>query len=287
MDPRLQRRVQRYGWDRAAAAYEPAWQAQLAPAHDLMLQMGALRPGERVLDVACGTGLVTLRVAETVGAAGAVVGTDIAGEMIEAAARAAAARGLDHVRFERADAEDLPFWDGCFDAALCGLGLMYVPDPVRALGEMRRVLRPGGRVAVAVWGARRACGWAEIFPITDARVASDVCPMFFQLGTQDMLARAVAAAGFADIQVERISTMLHYGSAEDALAAVFRGGPVALAYSRFDDATRHSAHAEYLDSIAAYATGDGYRIPGEFVVAVARSSMAQTRHDKEQEHARN
>jgi ubiquinone/menaquinone biosynthesis C-methylase UbiE len=286
MDPRLQRRVQRYGWDRAAAAYEHGWQGQLAPAHDLMLQMGGVRPGDHVLDVACGTGLVTFRVAETVGDAGAVVGTDIAGEMIDLAARAAAARRLGHVRFQRADAEDLPFADGCFDATLCGLGLMYVPDPVRALCEMRRVLRPGGRAAAAVWGARQACGWAEIFPITDSRVASDVCPMFFHLGTRDTLARSFTAAEFADIQVERINTTLHYASAEDALAAVFRGGPVALAYSRFDDATRRSAHAEYLDSIAGYLTGDGYRIPGEFVVAAARSSIPQTRHDRELAHAR-
>ena len=94
-------------------------------------------------------------------------------------AAAPSLRDLAHVRFERGDAEALPLPDASFDAAVCALGLMYVPDPVRALCEMRRLLRPGGRAAAAVWGARRNCGWAEIFPITDARVASEVCPMFF------------------------------------------------------------------------------------------------------------
>jgi hypothetical protein len=136
---------------------------------------------------------------------------------------------------------------------------------------MRRLLRPGGRAAAAVWGARRKCGWAEIFPITDARVASEVCPMFFHLGTGDMLARAFEAAGFTEVRSERLSITLSYASAEDALAAVFCGGPVALAYSRFDEATRRAVHAEYLESIAAYRTGDGYAVPGEFVVAAARA----------------
>jgi ubiquinone/menaquinone biosynthesis C-methylase UbiE len=275
VEPRLQRRVQRYGWDRAVVAYEQGWRAQLEPAHDLMLDMVDLRPGDRVLDVACGTGLVSLRIAEAVGAAGAVVGTDISGQMVDEARRIAALREVDNAGFERADAEALPFADQSFDAAVCGLGLMYVPDPIGALAEMRRLLKPGGRAAAAVWGARRNCGWAEIFPITDARVASDVCPMFFRLGTQDMLAHAFTAAAFAEVRLERLATVLHYACAEDALAAVFRGGPVALAYSRFDEATRRAVHAEYLDSIAAYRAGDGYRIPGEFVVAAARAGSSR------------
>ena len=179
------------------------------------------------------------------------------------------------MRFERGDAEALPLPDAGFDAAVCALGLMYVPDPVRALCEMRRLLRPGGRAAAAVWGARRNCGWAEIFPITDARVASDVCPMFFHLGTKDMLARAFEAAGFADVRSERLATTLRYASPEDALAAAFRGGPVALAYSRFDAATRRAVHAEYLASIAPYRSGGGYEVPGEFVVAAARAPLPQ------------
>ena len=270
MDPRLQRRVQRYGWDRAVAVYEHGWRAQLEPAHALMLDMVGLQPGDRALDVACGTGLVTFRMAEVVGERGAVVGTDISGEMVEAARRIAVERGVGNATFERSDAEELPFADETFDAAVCGLGLMYVPDPGRALREMRRLLRPGGGAAAAIWGTRRNCGWAEIFPITDARVASEVCPLFFHLGTQDMLARTFAAAGFTDIRFERLLTTLHYATPDDALAAVFRGGPVALAYNRFDDATRRAVHAEYLESIAAYGAAGGYRVPGEFVVAAAR-----------------
>jgi ubiquinone/menaquinone biosynthesis C-methylase UbiE len=273
MDPRLQRRVQRYGWDRAAASYEAGWRAQLEPAHSLMLDMVAARPAERVLDVACGTGLVSFRLAAAVGTAGAVVGTDISGEMVESARREATVRGFANLRFERSDAEALPYADASFDAAVCGLGLMYVADPVQALREMRRLLRPGGRAAAAVWGARASCGWAEIFPITDARVASEVCPMFFHLGTRDMLARSFAAAGFAEVRLERVQTTLHYASEAAALGAVFRGGPVALAYSRFDEATRQAVHAEYLASIAGYRAGGGYQVPGEFVVAAARVSF--------------
>jgi ubiquinone/menaquinone biosynthesis C-methylase UbiE len=269
MDPQLQRRVQRYGWDRAVVAYEHGWRAQLEPAHVLMLNVLTLRPGDRVLDIACGTGLVSLRMAEAVDKEGVVVGTDISGEMVGAARRIAAERGVGNARFERSDAEALPFESGFFDAAACALGLMYVPDPVRALREMRRVLRPGGKAAAAVWGARHKCGWAEIFPITDARVASEVCPMFFHLGTQDTLADTFAAAGFTDIRAERLTTTLRYANADDALEAVFRGGPVALAYSRFDERTRRAVNGEYLDSIAAYRADDGYRLPGEFVITVA------------------
>lgn len=265
MDAKLQRRVQRYGWDKAVADYEAGWRDQLEPAQALMLHMAALQPGEQVLDVACGTGLVSFRAIDTVGETGAVVGTDISGEMVETARRRAAERNIGNARFERCDAEDLDLDCSPFDAALCGLGLMYVPDPVQALGEMRRLLKPGGRAAAAVWGARAKCGWAEIFPITDARVASEVCPLFFHLGTGDMLAHGFTQAGFADIRAERLEVMLVYASADAALGAAFRGGPVALAYNRFDGATKQAVHTEYLDSIAAYRSGEGYEIPGEFV----------------------
>ena len=220
-----------------------------------------------MLDIACGTGLVTFPAARAVGPSGSVVATDLSQDMVTRAAEQAETLGVTNVTFERMDAEDLQREPHTYDAALCALGLMYVPDPQHALAEMHRMLRPGGRTVVAVWGARSRCGWAEIFPIVDRRVASDVCPMFFQLGTGDMLQHAMQAAGFADTHVERIATTLDYASDDQALGAAFAGGPVALAYSRFDEATRDGAHREYLDSIAVYRRGDGYAVPGEFVIA--------------------
>ena len=270
MDPRLQRRVQRYGWDKAAPLYEAYWQRQLAPAQQRLLELAELAPGERVLDVACGTGLVTFPAAERVGASGSVIATDLSDAMVSRVRQAAEQRGLAHVSARRMDAEALDLPAASVDAVLCALGLMYVPDPGVALAEFHRVLRPGGRMVAAVWGARKHCGWAEIFPIVDRRVQSEVCPMFFQLGTGEALGALAEAAGFADVTTDRLSTTLEYADDAAAVGAAFAGGPVALAYSRFDAATRASAHAEYLASIAPFRHAGGYRIPGEFSVVRGR-----------------
>jgi len=268
MEAKLMRRVQRYGWDRAAAYYENFWMAALEPAQTRMLELAALQPGERVLDVACGTGLVTFRAAATVGDSGEVVGTDISGSMIEESQRRAAERGVSNVSFERMDAEEMSLPDASFDATLCALGLMFVVEPQKAVKEQHRVLKPGGRAAAAVWGQRDRCGWAELFPIVDARVASDVCPMFFQMGTQDILAQTFRAAGFDDVEFERLPTALPFRSEEEAIGAALLGGAVAMAYTKFDEATRLEVEQEYLASIAAYKKGDGYLVPAEFVIAV-------------------
>jgi ubiquinone/menaquinone biosynthesis C-methylase UbiE len=267
MDANLQRRVQRYGWDKAAPYYERSWQAQLEPAQSALLDAVDLKPGDRILDVACGTGLVTFRVAAKI-APGQVVGADLSEQMILAARAAASARECCNARFERMDAEQLNLGDGSFDAALCSLGLMYMPNPERAVGELHRVLRAGGRAAAAVWGRRGRCGWAEIFPIVDARVRSEVCPMFFRLGTGDALQHAFAAAGFGEIAVKRLETRLRYATGDEACEAAFAGGPAGLAYSRFSETAKLEAHSAYLASIEAYREGGGYSVPGEFVVAV-------------------
>ncbi len=269
MQANLQRRIQRYGWDQAVADYEPLWRAQLAPAQDQLLAMAALRPGESVLDIACGTGLVSFAAAQAVGATGSVIGVDLSGKMIEAADGLARMRGLANTGFLRMDAEGLSLPDASRDVALCALGLMYFPDPVAALREMRRVLRPGGRVVLAVWGERARCAWAPVFPIVDAEVQGEVCPLFFQLGQADNLAQACADAGFGDIDQQRIATTLDYRDAADACAAVFVGGPVAMAWSRFSVETRARVQDNYLTAIAGCRVGEGYRLPGEFVVVSA------------------
>jgi ubiquinone/menaquinone biosynthesis C-methylase UbiE len=270
LDARLQRRVQRYGWDKAASAYEAGWRDQLAPAQSTMLDSVAWQAGQAVLDIACGTGLVTMQAAARVGPTGTVCGTDISERMVALAQAAAEAQGVTNTCFIRMDAEDLQFEAGTFDLVLCALGLMYLPDPEAALREIHRVLRPGGQAAVAVWGQRSRCGWAEIFPIVDARVQSEVCPMFFRLGTGDALSSAFAQACFGDAVSVRIDAPLRYACADDACEASFVGGPVALAYDRFDDQTRRAVRDEYLASIEPFRDGNGYAIPGEFVITAGR-----------------
>jgi ubiquinone/menaquinone biosynthesis C-methylase UbiE len=267
MEPALQRRVQRYGWDKASQYYETFWQQQLKPAQDLLLELADLKPGEHILDVACGTGLVSFAALDRIKPDGSLAGTDISDKMIEIASAIAAKRGEDLVHFERMDAEELGFENKSFDVALCALGLMYVPEPAKALNEMHRVLKPGGRAIAAVWGKRSNCGWADIFGIVDQHVASDVCPMFFNLGNTGMLELHFIEAGFKNVVVKRINTLLIYRNAQEALGAAFDGGPVALAYHKFSDAVKEEVHEAYLESIGSYKKGEGYEVPGEFVVA--------------------
>jgi ubiquinone/menaquinone biosynthesis C-methylase UbiE len=269
MEPKLQRRIQRQGWDLAAADYEPLWQEQLAAAHRHLLAAAALASGEQVLDVACGTGIVALEAARAVAPHGRVLGTDLSPRMIEAAAQRAQQAHLSNVAFARMDAEALDLPAASFDAVLCALGLMYMPQPERALLEMRRVLRPGGRIVVAVWGERSCCGWSALFPIVDDEVTSEVCPLFFRLGQHDVLARLCADAGFDAVQPHRITAALDYADAGQACAAAFVGGPVALAWSRFDDRVRARVCERYLQAIEPWRSGQGYRVPGEFVIVAA------------------
>lgn len=268
MNAALQRRVQRYGWDKAASYYEQSWQQQLKLAQDKTLELADIQPGEKLLDIACGTGLVSFPAAEKAGSHGSLLGIDISEKMILYAQQQAAAKALSQVRFERMDAESLNVNDGEYDAVLCALGLMYFPDPQLSLKEMYRVLKPGGRAAVAVWGRRNACGWADIFQIADKRVSSEVCPMFFQLGQPGMLRAHLVTAGFRSIITTVINTELIYTSDTDACLAAFAGGPVALAYHKFSEGVKKEVHEEYLQSIADFKKDNEYKIPGEFVVAL-------------------
>ncbi len=272
MKPDLQRRIQRYGWDKAAPYYDNSWQTQLWAAQKKLLSKAELGAGDSVLDVSCGSGLVTHPIAKKIAPGGTVIGIDLSEGMIEKARRRAENKEIENTTFKRMDAEQLDFQDDTFDKVICSLGLMYFPNPHKALAEMYRVAAPKADVLALVWGERKGCGWASIFPIVDRRVKSEVCPLFFQLGTGKALQAAFESAGFKEVSTERFSYDLHFEDDEDACKAAFWGGAVALAYQKFDETTRIEAHREYLDSIQPFKNGNGYYIPGEFVIVSAKKN---------------
>ena len=271
MDARMHRRVQRYGWDLAVADYDKYWVPVLTACSERSIALSDPQPGERVLDVATGTGVAAFMAAQRVGPAGEVVATDISEKMVAATMEEAARRGVANMRGERVDAEDLAFEDASFDVATCVLGMMYPADPQKAIDQMYRVLRPGGRAVVCVWGRRDHCGWNAVFPIIDARVSSDVCPMFFFLGGVGALDFAFERAGFIDRHEERVPQTLVWRTDEEACGAIFPGGPVALPYSKMTPEMRAEVHAEYVESLQPYRREDGaYHVDGEFVYMLGR-----------------
>ena len=266
MDARLQRRIQRYGWDLAVDPYAQHWHALLAGVQADLLALAAPQPGEQVLDVACGTGVVTLAIATAVGSGGSALGVDLSAGMVASAETRAQTAGISQARFYRMDAEALSLPAASFDLVVCALGLMYVPDADTALREIYRVLRPGGRAVIAVWGERARCGWASLFGIVDAEVQSEVCPLFFRLGQGEALAQSCAEAGLTVTFSHRKDDSLWHADAAAACEAAFAGGPVALAWSRFDAETRGRVRAHYLDAISPWREGAAYSLPAQFVL---------------------
>lgn len=268
MDPALQKRIQRYGWDKASDRYQELWQDQLSIVHDELTSIAKICPGEKILDVACGSGIISFRALKLTGEKGFVLGTDISEKMIGIADKKAQDMHFSNVHFERMDAEELLLEPNQFDAALCSLGLMYVPDPKNALKQIFRTLKPGGRCIVAVWGRQSVCGWSSIFGIVDQRVSSEVCPMFFNLGNESVLDKNFEFAGFSNIKIKKIRVILNYQTAEEACDASFIGGPVALAYLKFPENVKSEVCQEYLTSIESFRKGNGYEVPAEFVIGV-------------------
>jgi SAM-dependent methyltransferase len=270
MDLRVFRRVQRYGWDAATQAYQQGWVPLLEQLTRACVERASLRPGERVLDLATGPGVAAFAAAEAVGPGGAVTGIDISENMVRLAADHAARRRLTNVLFQRQDMEASGAPDAAFDAALCAFGLMYAADRRAAFAETARVLAPGGRASICVWGRRSACGWGEVFPIVDAHVNSEVCPLFFALGVPGALPHNFERAGLTDVVEERLPVTLHWASGEEACAAVLEGGPVSLAWARFTPAVRAEVRAAYLASLEPFRRGERYEVPAEVVFATAR-----------------
>jgi len=188
--------------------YSDTIRAMFTPLTAAMIEHAKIDEGHTVLDVAGGSGEPGLTIAEKVGPGGSVTCTDAVAEMVEAARHEANRRGLANVQFRQCTADSLPFPDNSFDATVCRLGIMFVPDPVAAVREMLRVTKPGGKLAFAVWHK------SEINPFcyavtnvmsrhVDTPAADPDAPNAFRFAETGKLANVLTEAGARDVE-ERV-----------------------------------------------------------------------------------
>lgn len=209
-----------------------------APMADDLMGVADLQAGERVLDVACGTGVVTRLAARDVGAAGVVAGLDVNPGML-AVARSQTPQDLP-VEWHEASAEAMPFADGTFDVALCQMGLQFVPNKLAALREMRRVLDTDGRVAITVPGPRPPL-FADMSEALARHLNPDAASFVdhvFSMHDCDELAELLRAAGFRGIAVNAATKSVLLPAPADFLWQYLSSTPLADAVAQAGDDTR-------------------------------------------------
>lgn len=203
--------------------------AMFAPWAPMLLEAAAVRLGQHVLDVACGTGVVARLAAAQVGATGRVVGLDINAAMLAVAQAEAEAAGAT-IEWSEANALQLPLPDAAFDTVLCQHGLQQFSDRPAALREMHRVLRPAGRLAACVWGTLEGSpGMAALVAGLEQHVgaaAANNRRAPFALGDADALCTLVAAAGFSDVSVQTRTSTAHFSSPAEFVASQLSATPL-------------------------------------------------------------
>jgi SAM-dependent methyltransferase len=219
------KRTQHDQWNEDAAAWHywgPTLQSWFGGVTQRMLDLAQIGLGQRVLDIAAGAGEPALSAAERVGPQGSVLATDLSENIIRFAQQIADERHLQNFETRVMDGENLDLPDASFDAVLCRYGLMYMPDRQRALTEWRRVLKPGGRVVVAVFSTPDKNGWGAV-PISIIRKRAQLPPPLpgqpgpFSLGGEGVLEGAFRQAGFENIQAHTLSAPLRMTSAAECI----------------------------------------------------------------------
>ncbi|WP_371778889.1 class I SAM-dependent methyltransferase [Streptosporangium subroseum] len=248
-------------WANNAARYN----AIVAAFDDDLFRVAAIHEDDRVLDIGCGTGQPTLTAARRA-SRGDVLGVDISAPMLERARADAAEQGIANVRFEQGDAQVHPFPHGGFDVAISRGGVMFFGDPVAGFANIRRALRPGGRlVFMSPQGGAPdsdyACATAALKPLM--RGPSPAARGMGSLVDSARIHEVLDAAGFADVSVTPVRAPMDYGrDAADATEFILSQGPVRFNLEGVDQAVVERTREELRAGLRAYETSEGVRIPG-------------------------
>jgi SAM-dependent methyltransferase len=278
-EPDELRALQLERWDTAAAGW--ARRAQEIRAHGMpvsmwMIQQLGLQPGQRVLELAAGPGDTGLLAAELIRPGGTLICSDASEAMLEIARARAGEMGIDNVEFQRLELEWIDLPTGSVDAVLCRWAVMLVVDQEAAVREMRRVLRPGGRAAVAVWDVPEVNPWATIpRRALDSRglakPAPPGAPDMFGLAAPGALAELLESAGFTEVIVDAVELPRHYASTAEFLAESLDLSQLFAETYRSLSETEQEGVLTELDSLSAqFRSADGsITFPGRSLVAAA------------------
>ena len=267
-------------WEQAA----PGWndhtaqiRAWLRPATDAMLSMAGVRSGARVLDVAAGAGDQTLDIAERVGPSGAVLATDFSPGILGYAKANAARAGYANVHTLLMDAERLELPEASFDAAVCRLGLMLLPDPLNALRAMQRAMKPGAGACVMVFSIPQANPCVALLMATALEYAGLPARDPFQPGSLFSLGKPGAldllfrTAGFGDVATTKLQAPFRLPSARAYLDFVrASASPIQQILAALDPARRDDAWGEMEKRLKKFETAAGWEGPNELLLTAAR-----------------
>jgi SAM-dependent methyltransferase len=268
-------------WETAAAGWESErdrMRQVSAPVTDWLVDHLELRPGNTVLELAAGTGDVGIRIAETLAGQGRVILSDRAAAMVEAAGRWVTERGASGIELRVLDAESLDLPDAAVDRVVCRFAYMLVPDRDAAFAETRRVLRPGGRVAFAVWAERERNDWATtLWDVLESRAplppARPGGPGMFALAERGVVEDTLVRAGLEPLALEEIPVAWRYADFADywRTAAAMNGSLTRL-LPTLSDSERADLAGAVRGAIERFREGAGYRLPGLALgVAAGRS----------------